>query len=434
VGLRIEIAGQAAKRGIAHRIPAPDRLLADIHASITAEHGHVVRASGLRRSSPEVAQLWVDLHPAAEPVGLTADATGRVTAIADGAIVGPGYATFVGRMLERVGAEQEIAWSASPGAGAHPAGSATDEPPHGPLVERGTAEREHIALLAATLGKVADLRRRGATGIHLGLPAGTTFAAEGAIITRLGPRDDAWLDRASRDLRTAADIRPWWTDATDARYLLNRALCLMWTDIRWRPPADDTERAVFDEALFLLRRALPMDPSLPYPWHEWRELIELRGTDDPLAHRVLDRAARAEQPAVPVGYRRRPVRIVQEGWALEVPGAFAERRSGGEWWGGDRGRSVTLAGIPADAPDANQAPEAFIASVAGDLGDGVLRHREGNLAAAARIGTDATSGVEVAVLEGYTAVPGRRAAIRIVFQAAEDWRWAVDLWRSLRPA
>ena len=46
--------------------------------------------------------------------------------------------------------------------------------------------------------------------------------------------------------------------------------------------------------------------------------------------------------------------------------------------------------------------------------------------------TDATSGVEVGVLEGYSAVSGSGAAIRIEFDDPADWQWALDLWRSLR--
>jgi hypothetical protein len=52
----------------------------------------------------------------------------------------------------------------------------------------------------------------------------------------------------------------------------------------------------------------------------------------------------------------------------------------------------------------------------------------------ARISTDGTSGVEVGVLEGFAAVPGRGAAIRVTFQDVSDWQWAIDLWRALRPA
>ena len=46
---------------------------------------------------------------------------------------------------------------------------------------------------------------------------------------------------------------------------------------------------------------------------------------------------------------------------------------------------------------------------------------------------DASSGVEVAVLEGFSAVTGSGCAIRVEFNESEDWRWAIDLWRSLRP-
>jgi hypothetical protein len=50
----------------------------------------------------------------------------------------------------------------------------------------------------------------------------------------------------------------------------------------------------------------------------------------------------------------------------------------------------------------------------------------------ARITTDASSGVEVGVVEGYSAVVGSGAAIRIVFDDPSDWEWAIDMWRSLR--
>ena len=48
---------------------------------------------------------------------------------------------------------------------------------------------------------------------------------------------EAWLESAIADPRVALDITPWWADATDARYLLNRALTMMWLEVRWRAPA-----------------------------------------------------------------------------------------------------------------------------------------------------------------------------------------------------
>ncbi len=437
MGLTIGVVGQAAKRGIIPRQPTPDRLLADAQEWIGREHGQAVRSMRRDRTPAGDIELTIDLHPAADPVTIVADSTGRVRASADVTAVGPGYHTFVARLLERLGATLGIVWLEDPGAarptdvvaGDHARGQAREQ-----LLEREDVERAHLTGLGQSLGRVLELRRGGETSIHVGLRPGTRFASEGAIVTPLGPRDDDWLDRAARDARVARDIRPWWLDAMDARYHLHRALCIMWTEIRWRPPTDDTEVATFDEALRHLRRALPMDPSLPYPWREWQELISLRGVSDPIEQRVAPRAGSADPSPTPVGYRRRPVTVVQDGWTLEVPGDFSERRTGDEWRGRDRGRAVTLAG-GVIGTERNPMPAAtFLAQVAPSLGDSVLNHRDGELLGTARIGTDASSGIEVAVLEGYAAVPGRGARIRIVFDEATDWQWAVNLWRSLRPA
>src|SRR4029079_10081699 len=41
---------------------------------------------------------------------------------------------------------------------------------------------------------------------------------------------------------------------------------------------------------------------------------------------------------------------------------------------------------------------------------------------------------EIGILEGYSAVAGSGAAIRIEFDDPGDWQWALDMWRSLAPA
>jgi hypothetical protein len=207
----------------------------------------------------------------------------------------------------------------------------------------------------------------------------------------------------------------------------------MWTDVRWRAPASDDERRVDDEVLRLLARAFPLDPSLPYPWREWLELARIRGTDDAMTRQVERRAERADAGAS-IGYRRRPVLVVHEGWELEVPGSFAEQRTPDEWTGGDAGRTITIAATETGTPTGPMSPQAFLEQVASDLGADALTHRDGELIGRARLSTDATSGVEVGVLEGYSAVRGRGAAIRIEFDDSADWRWALDAWRALTPA
>jgi hypothetical protein len=265
-------------------------------------------------------------------------------------------------------------------------------------------------------------------------PPGVRFTLDEPVATPLGPRDDAWLEQALADWHAALDIVPWWADATDARYLLNRALCLMWTEVRWRSPATPAERAVLDEVARLLRRALPLDPALPYPWHAWLELFDLRGVDDAIGRQVAARAAAAPANEAPIGYRRRPVEITHAGWALEVPGSFTEQRTHDEWTGGEGGRTITLAAVETGRDGVPMTPEAFLDLVAGDLGADALVHRDGPITGRARLHTDGSSGVEVGVLDAFSAVPGSGAAIRIVFDDPADWEWALATWRALAPA
>jgi hypothetical protein len=96
---------------------------------------------------------------------------------------------------------------------------------------------------------------------------------------------------------------------------------------------------------------------------------------------------------------------------------------------------VTIAATATQTPDGRPMPPGrFLADVAGDLGEGTLRHEQGELRGVARLTSDASSGVEVAVLEGFSAVTGSGAAIRVEFDDSDDWQWAIELWRSLRPA
>lgn len=430
-GLAVRVSGQASKRGLIPRLPPADRLLADATAHLTTHHADTIR--WLRPTDPaegRPARLAASFHPAAATVELTIDDEGRVSAHAPTSPVGPGYHTFVSRLLERLGAELEIAWAPE---GATP-GEPGDPGDAFPLATRAAAERAHLAWLRPVLLRALEARRGGATGLHLGTPPGVRFATDGAaLLTRLGPRDDAWLERAVSDPRTAVEAWPWFSDAVDARHLLNRALCLMWTDVRWRVPIDDGERAVIDEVLGLLRHGYPLEPGLQWPWREWAELLDLRNIEDPTVRRTIERALPTAD-GMRIGYRREPVTIVHGGWALTVPGSFSERRSQEEWVGGEAGREVTIAGVETGTGSGPMRPETFLGQVAGHLGSEALEHREGPILGRARLATDASSGIEVGTVEGYAAVTGRGAAIRVVFSEPSDWQWALDLWKGLRPA
>ncbi|HET7494234.1 MAG TPA: hypothetical protein VFJ80_02225 [Candidatus Limnocylindrales bacterium] len=418
--LGVAVGGQAQKRGLIPRLPAPDRLVADAAIWLNGEYADIVRSTHQRTLASGATELAVDLHPAVPPLVLTAFDEGRVTAIGETGVAGPGYHRFAGRVLERLGTELGIDWTEGDGATT--------------FADRPAVERLYLSWLGPRLARARVSVRRGQRGVPLGMPVGTHVTTEDAIATVLGPRDEAWLESAIADPRVALDITPWWADATDARYLLNRALTLMWIEVRWRAPAMEGEADLFDEVHRLLSRAYPTDPDLPYPWHAWAELASLRGLADPMARQAAARAAREAVPDPPVGYRRDAVRISHEGWSLEIPGSYAERRTADEWWGGGAGRSITLAatttGTTAGEP---MSAQAFIDQFAIDLGPDAIAHREGEVLGRARLMTEASSGVEVGILEGFSAVTGSGAAIRIQFDDPGDWQWALDTWRSLAP-
>lgn len=414
-----------------------------------ALHGHVPR-----RRAPDGA-IELTLHPAARPVRIEANDAGRIVATAMTVPVGPGYHTYLVNLLDRLGDELGVQWTklATPPPGAagrvSAAGRATTavaDPdasidPTGALGsgDRHDAERGHLGWLRSALTAVRDGRRQGASGLHLATPPGTRFTFDGAVATVLGPRDDDWLERALADPRVAADVWPWIADALDARYLLGRALSSMWLEVRWRPPVGVEEIQLGDEVLGTLRRAYPLQPGLAWPWAEWRELLALRGDHDPATRALVDRGIASvgggeSAPVRQIGYRRRPVTITHAGWSLEVPGSFTDRRTDEEWSGSEAGRTVTLAGTETAEGGRPMTADRFLQQVAGHLGTAAIEHDDGIVRGRARLASDTSSGVEVATVEGFSAIRGRGAAIRIEIDDPQDWKWALDTWRALRPA
>jgi hypothetical protein len=455
LSLTIRAVGQAGRRGATRRVPNATTLLGEIDdwlpgATSDALVGHV---PGARRPD---GSLEISLHPAARPVRIEATDSGQVTVTAMTVPVGPGYHTFVASLLDRLGDELGVTWSKlatpEPGAAGRVAsltgrGRSADEipasiDPTGAFGsgDRHDAERGHLGWLRSALLAVRDARRQGATNLHLATPPGTRYTFDGAVATVLGPRDDAWLERALADPRVAADVWPWVADAMDARYLLGRALSTMWLEVRWRPPTGADEVKLVDDLLAVLRRAYPLEPGLAWPWAAWRELFQLRGQPDPATRALLDRGAGTLQGAsvgdgsAPIGYRRCQVTIVHEGWALDVPGSFTDTRTEEEWSGGEAGRQVTLAGTETAENGHPMTADRFLQQVASHLGRDAIEHDDGLVRGRARLASDPSSGVEVATVEGFSAVRGRGAAIRIVIDDPQDWKWALDTWRGLRPA
>lgn len=452
MSITIRAVGQAGRRGATRRVPNAATLLGDIDGWLPEATGDALvrHVPGARRAD---GSIEITLHPAARPILIEATDQGQVVITAMTVPVGPGYHTYVATLLDRLGDEHGITWaklatpapgasgrvaSAAPAEGAEPA--SIDPTGAFGSGDRHDAERGHLGWLRTALTAVRDARRQGATGLHLATPPGVRFTFDGAVATVLGPRDDTWLERALADPRVAADVWPWVADAMDARYLMGRALSLLWLEVRWRTPSGPDETRVVDDLLGMLRRAYPLEPALPWPWRAWRELFELRGEPDPATRALLDRSAgpladgTSADSAPQVGYRRNPVTITHEGWALDVPGSFSDARTVEEWSGGEAGRSVTLAGTETAEGGHPMSADRFLQQVSSHLGRDAIEHDDGVVRGRAKLASDPSSGVEVATVEGFSAVRGRGAAIRIEIDDPQDWKWALDTWRGLRPA
>ena len=366
--------------------------------------------------------------------------------------VGPGYHTYVASLLDRMGDELGITWAklATPAPAARgrvdaptrrrcPASSIDPTGAFG-SGDRHDAERGHLGWLRSALIAVRDARRQRADGLHLGTPPGARYTFDGAVATVLGPRDDAWLERALADPRVAADVWPWVADAMDARYLLGRALTQLWLEVRWRPPAGPDEIQLVDDVLGTLRRAYPLEPGLAWPWPAWRELFQLRRPDrsrrrgrssiagrgrssagrPAMSRRRSATAAGRSRSSTRVGPSRSRARSPSPGRPRSGPAA---RPAGASPWPGPR---------PAEGGHPMTA-ERFLQQVAGHLGRDAIEHDDGVVRGRARLASDPSSGVEVATVEGFSAVRGRGAAIRIEIDDPQDWKWALDTWRGSAP-
>ena len=105
--LGVSLGGLAQKRGLIPRVPDGDKLLAEAAVWLTGEYPDAVRSTRQRTLPGGEAALSVDLHPAVAPFVLTANDEGRVTAVADTGVAGPGYHRFVGRVISVLGVGRE---------------------------------------------------------------------------------------------------------------------------------------------------------------------------------------------------------------------------------------------------------------------------------------------------------------------------------------
>ena len=343
--------------------------------------GEAVRDSTARR-------VTLDLHPAAGPVRIAVLPDADLEVTGDTAAVGPGYHADVIARIAPVLDELDYVWADD-----------VEDP------------------RAAICGWLASELAGGAT--RIGVPAGLHFVIDGAaVMTAMGPRDQAWRDAVIADPMKGLDAFAW-VDDGPGQLERSRALLAMWLEVPWREPLDAEERALMVGVDKDLKAARKADRSLALPYAEWAELREHLGDED----KADELRAKATQP-VAIGYRRHPMELeLDGGWTMVLPGAFVGSWEGERYWAtdGDRMLEVTCletAGGQSSAELLAVAPEKH--AVIERVDD------------AARCGrAEAYDEGDVHVVHGLmVAAPG--IAIVTCKAAREDEPWALATWRSLR--
>jgi hypothetical protein len=268
--------------------------------------------------------------------------------------------------------------------------------------------------------------------VMLGLPLGfPQVQREGNAMSNLGFWSRGWFETftlASEEARRseAARFFPWWNRAMDARFWLNLALALAWTEVPWHVPADEAEQDLFRLVLGCIEKAQGLDPSIPVPGREIAELRELLESSD---------YGRAPGPEG-IGFRRYPMRrALTGGWTLKLPGYYYDALEDHDttqtyWWNGRsvRGSSLSFKRAPDSPPpnlsellgkDASSGP-ALTFSEGGQVGRATFERRSND------------EDGEYCVLHGRMATTTQLCHVTICYDDEADAPWAEDCWRSIR--
>jgi hypothetical protein len=361
--------------------------------------------------------LRLRLHPAASEVSLLAASQERIVVSADTSAAGPGYHRYLVDLLKSLSAAHGITW-APPDEDAG-VGDATGYFHSG---DASAVEPAFLAWLQQSVNQVLAMRSLGSSGFALSMRFGHTFQHPGALLTPLGPRDESWLREVHDDPRRGTDIFPWWSPGLDATERLNRARCRLWTDVVWRPPLLEEERQRLRDVARLLEQAWREDPTLPYPWREWQEVLGYLGQGGTVAEEVHRRALESPGVGPSIGYRRGSVQVaLPQGWEIRIPGSLAEARlQDGSWVARDHRRTVRV--VPLE-----DSVEEQLAPTSPERRTLELEHHGARVSGRASLHVGPGECRLTALCRS-----GRRRALCVVsFDDPDEQDWALGTWRSL---
>jgi hypothetical protein len=381
--------------------------------------------------------LFASIYPIGEEVEFIVPEPGWVTVSAKTSTIGPGYHTALCQLLQRFGEDKKVQWKAA----GEEDDDSHDETGYFFSGDRAAVEEEmllHLKTMASI--SIETLEEQGYTLQAWNLPIDFGyFDYPGGIHTPLGPRSIDWIRAVLNDPRAGRDIYPWWDDGLTASFFLGRALCELWSKVRWRPVLTEEEYDDWDFICDDLCRAFEADPSLDYPWREWAELIDIldgfegaSSVTPELGAVICDRAGRvgAERPLI--GYRRYPVKVsLLDGWSIEIPGAMTELWEENTWsaWDGERTVWFSNWGLARKSGEPVSAEDVLDAM---SLPEGeLIHHRDGGLIGKAIVTEVEEDGQTLLNLKAFSAVEGKAALCNIFYHDEDDYDWALATWHSL---
>lgn len=356
--------------------------------------------------------LVASLHPGEEGVEFHL-AGEEFLASATTSNAGPGYHEFVLGLLH--GLSEKLGFL-----------SPSIEDPTGFAAsgDRAALEAAMEAFLRDVCRKIAiDLEPR-PKRVQIGMTMDSIFQFGEGVLTPVGPQTWEWAEQVARGERPGHEYFSWWKSGQDAEYFLNRALCLMWSEIRWKAPGTEEEVAVLEEALRSLEAAHELDSNRAYPYREWAEMRELLELDPQDFPEVGD--------APLVGYRRGWVReSLAAGWSILLPGNMDGAWEDGAWSGGNAELTVSFQSFRKDGPKQEEWTEEAMRGMRLQ-GDDVLEFEQDGLSGKACIFEDADDDGPFWQMDGRVARVGNMAVLTVNFTEEEQREAAEKLWRSLR--
>lgn len=370
--------------------------------------------------------LFSLFHPAAEEVEITLPDPSHVTVSANTSTVGPGYHIFLCDLIHRWTNEFSIQWARVDADDDTTFGDETDyffsgESPR-------VYEEMERWLRALTGGFFDGTLESDAKDIALCMPMNVRFEGSALAITQLGPRDKDWLYGISQGSIDSCEFFSWYEVGLTAEYYLGRALVQMWSDVRWRKPATDSESRLLRSVLTSLETSYRMKPGLHFPWNDWKELLDLMEDEVPGFVK-----AKASSPGR-IGYRRMKVKTCLPGnWWVETEGSFSSFESDADCALSslDPPREIWFTAYSLSAEN----PKEKFSQMRDDAlkENHELVHEDKSYISVADISQNTESKDSYYLLRSCNVGILCRSVCTLVFKQPADREWAMRVWKSLKP-